>query len=379
MAEKRDYYDVLGVPKNASEDEIKKAYRTLAKQYHPDVNKDAGAESKFKEINEAYENLSDPQKRQTYDQFGHQGANFGGGAGGFNAGGFSDLGDIFSQFFGGRQGGANSQNRSQKDTSRPTKGEDIQMNITIDFLESCLGATKNINVDILEDCKSCGGTGAKSKSDIVTCSRCNGRGIITETRNTLFGTMQQQSSCPVCGGTGKVIKEKCLTCKGQGRVKVSKTASVRIPAGVDNGMSLRVPEYGYGGYKGADAGDLYLKFKVKPHRFYKRDNLDIYLDTPISFIDAVLGAEIDIPTIYGDIKVKIPAGTDNLTKIRVKDKGIKDSRSNRFGDMYLIIKIENPKYLSQNEKKIFEELSKLSENDRQKNWDKFKDSVNKAS
>jgi molecular chaperone DnaJ len=366
MADKRDYYDVLGIKKGSSDDEIKKAYRTMAKKYHPDVSSEANAEAKFKEVQEAYDTLSDANKRAAYDQFGHQANQFNGGGGsGFeNFGGF---GDIFSQFFGG--GG---QTRSRQNYNGPQRGEDIEKVMTIEFMEAVLGIKKDISVDIEDTCHTCGGSGAASKEDIDTCSRCQGSGYINIDQRTMFGTVRQQQACNQCGGKGKIIKKRCQTCNGGGKVRQTKQVSVNIPAGVDSNMTLKVAGYGHGGSKGGPQGDLFLTFRVRNHSVFKRKDDDIHLEVPISLTQAVLGTQIDVPTIYGEMSLKIPAGIDFGTILKMTGQGIQNVQSKRKGDQLVHIKIETPKHLSSEEKKIYEKLATLDAKKQESTWDKFK-------
>lgn len=367
MADKRDFYDVLGVQKGANDDDIKKAYRGLAKKYHPDVSKEPNAEAKFKEVQEAYDTLSDPQKRATYDQYGHQGSPFGGAGSGFS--GFGDFGgfqDIFSQFFGGGQRG------KKENYNGPQRGEDLERTVTIDFMEAVLGTKKPISVEVEEECHVCHGLGAESSKDVEVCDRCHGDGFINVEQRTMFGAMRTQQACPKCGGAGKVIKKRCQTCNGRGLVKTVKNVDVNIPAGVDNNMSLKVAGYGNGGTKGGSAGDLYLNFRVRPHKVFKRQDDDIILEVPITITQAVLGSTIDIPTIYGDVSLKVPAGIEHGTVLRMREKGIQNVRTKRKGDQQVIIEIKVPKNLSQQEKKLYEQLEKLEIPEKESSWQKFK-------
>lgn len=366
MADKRDLYDVLGLSKSATNDEIKKAYRTLAKKYHPDVSSETDAETKFKEVQEAYDTLSDPQKRQSYDQYGHQGSPFDGlgGSGGFE--GFGGFSDIFSQFFGGgsRQG--------RQNYDGPQRGEDLERVMTIDFMEAVLGTKKTIKVDVEEECPQCHGSGADSPSDIETCSKCHGQGSINVDQRTMFGTMRTQQACPSCGGAGKTVKKRCQTCNGQGRIKEQKTVDVKIPAGVDTNMSLKVAGYGSGGVKGGPKGDLFLNFRVRPHKVFKRQQDDIILEVPISITQAVLGTSIDVPTIYGDVTLKVPVGINHGQILRMAGKGIANVRSGKKGDQHVVIQINTPKNISNQEKKLYEDLAKLETKSKDSAWDKFK-------
>ena len=370
MAEKRDYYDVLGVSKTATEDEIKKAYRKLAKQYHPDLNPgNKEAEEKFKEINEANEVLSDPQKRSQYDQFGHadptqQG--FGGGFGGFS-GGFGGFDDIFSSIFGG-----GSRGNSSRNSTRPRQGDDIEQTITIDFMESIYGCKKLIKVNIEDECSSCGGTGAYSSKDIKICSRCHGAGSVLVEQNSLFGRIQTQTTCPKCGGKGQEIKRVCDTCGGKGRMRKTKDITVTIPEGVMDGMTMRLEGKGYAGYNGGPHGDLYIHVKVRNHEDFIREGDDIYLEVPITISQAVLGDSIDVPTVYGSVNLKIPAGTQSHTKFRLKGKGAKNVRSKINGDQYVVVKIDTPRSLNNEEKKLYEQIRKIEAKKGESVWEKFK-------
>lgn len=367
---KKDYYDVLGVSKDSSKEEINKAYRAKAKQYHPDVSKEENAEEKFKEVQEAYETLSDDSKRSNYDQFGHAGTNGFGGGGfggfegfeGFGGGGF---GDIFSDLFGG--------GRQRRETySGPMRGNDIEKLMSIDFLEAVLGTKKMVKVDINEDCSHCNGTGAKDPSHVKTCSTCGGAGYVNVDQQTILGTMRSQQTCRTCGGSGKEIKEKCTFCNGSGRQRTSKTVEVNVPAGIDNNMTLRVGGYGNGGTKGGSHGDLLITFRVKDHKIFKRKQDDIYLKVPISMTEAALGTTKDIPTIYGEVSLKIPSGIQTGTSLRMKDKGVENVRTKRKGDQFVIVEVQTPKKLSPKEKKLYEELQGLESKDNETAWQKFK-------
>lgn len=359
---KRDYYDVLGISKSASEEEIKRAYRNLAKKYHPDVSKEDNAEDKFKEVQEAYDTLSDPQKKSNYDRFGHtDGANFDQGFSGFQDFGF---GDIFSQFFGG--------GRSTRQNYGPERGDDLQQTMTIDFMEAALGTKKNVTVTVDEECSVCHGSGAESSKDVEVCDRCHGDGFIDVEQRTMFGAMRTQTTCPKCSGSGKIIKKKCQTCNGHGRTRQTKTVEVTVPAGIDNQMSLKVAGYGNGGLKGGPHGDLYLNFRVRPHKIFKRRNDDVILEVPVTITEAVLGGSVDIPTIYGDVNLKIPAGISHGTILRMREKGIANIRTKRKGDQQVVVEISVPKNLSSNEKKLYEELAKLEKKQKDSNWQKFK-------
>ena len=374
MADKRDYYEVLGISKGASEDEIKKAYRKLAKQYHPDINKSPDAETKFKEINEAYEVLSDSQKRATYDQFGFagmDGTGFGGsGFGGFGGMNMDDLGDIFSSFMGGMGGGFSGFNFGGRSSRRngPMKGENRYMSMDIDFLDAVHGVKKTINISVDKKCEHCDGTGAESKADIETCPTCHGSGVTMRQSRTPFGVVQQQGVCPDCNGTGKRIKKKCPHCGGTGYKNVREQVEVNIPAGISTGQQVRIQNYGERGENGGPNGDLYIEIRVKPHKFFIREDNDIYIKVPISSIDATLGTTIDVPTPYGDVELTIPAGTQPNSRLRLKGYGVKDLRSNNKGDQYVEIEVNIPKKLSKEEKELYEKLAQKKESI----FDKFK-------
>ncbi len=375
MAEKRDYYEVLEIDKSASEDDIKKAYRRLAKKYHPDINKEPGAEEKFKEINEAYEVLSDPQKKATYDQFGFAGLEGGAGMGsgsGFEgfSGGFEDLGDIFGQFFGGGFGGFGGSSSSRRNSSAPRKGQDTLMDIQIDFMDAINGVTKTIPIEVDETCPDCLGSGAKSKDDIKVCPRCNGSGRVVTQQRTAFGTFQSQTVCPDCNGTGKKIINKCPRCRGKGyehkRIKID----AKIPAGIRNGQRIVVPNRGERGSNGGPNGDLYIEVLVRDHKYFERDNKDIYITVPISAVDATLGCTIDVPTVYGDVQVKIPAGIQPGKKLRLEGKGVKDMHGGRAGDEYVIVDVQVKTKLTLKEKEYYEKIRELES--RESVFDKFK-------
>lgn len=362
MAEKRDYYDVLGVSKDASDAEIKSAFRKLAKKYHPDLNKDdPSAAEKFKEAQEAYEVLGDEQKRSQYDRFGHAGVNNGaagmGGMGGFSnfSTGFDgvDLGDIFDNFFGGAFGGFG----GGRTSSRKTRGSDVLKRVNLSFNEAVFGCDKEFELDFVEDCSECHGKGGIGEE---TCSSCHGSGTITSEQHTILGSFLSKTTCPDCHGTGHTYKKKCTACGGKGKVKVHKTIKVNIPAGMDTGKRLRISGKGNPGSNGGENGDLYLEFYVSDHDYYERDGDDIYLEIPLTITEAVLGCKKTIPTIYGNVSLNIPAGTNNLDKQRIKGKGIKNESTGNVGNMYLIFKVIVPKKLSRDQKKLFEKLDETS-------------------
>lgn len=363
MADKRDYYDVLGVSRDASDSEIKKAYRKLSKKYHPDINKEAGAEKKFKEIAEAYEVLSDDQKRAAYDQYGHAstdpnfGAGFGGfgGFGGFNTGSsqFTGFEDIFDSFFGG--GG-----RSRQRANAPSKGADLQYRLNISFEDAIFGTEKTIKYHRQEECHTCHGTGAKEGTSPVTCSRCHGTGAVQVEQNTPFGRVMTQTVCPVCQGTGKEIKEKCETCHGSGIESKEHSVKVSVPAGVEDGQQLRLSGQGEAGKNGGPYGDLYVVFVVEPSKEFVREGTEIYYSLPISFVQAALGDEVKVPTVHGAVKLKIPAGTQTGTSFRLRGKGASNIRGTRTGDQHVEVTIVTPKQLNKRERELFEALAKES-------------------
>lgn len=372
---KRDFYEVLGVNKSSSKDEIKSAYRKLAKKYHPDINKEPGAEEKFKEVQEAWDVLGDDKKRQMYDQFGmaafEQGSSTGGAGNPFSGAGFGsqgfggvDLGDIFSSFFGG---GRASQ---RKANVGPQRGEDVLQRIRVPFMDAIMGKKVLVPVSYDEPCKTCGGTGAKTPSSIKTCPRCGGRGYINTQQRTLFGVMESQQVCPECGGRGKIITDKCPDCDGKGYKHIKRDMEVNIPAGINQGQQIVVRGKGEHGVNGGQNGDLYLEIVLIPHEFFKREGNDIHIDIPISFVDATLGKKIDVPTVYGECEVEIPAGTQPNQILRLKGRGIKDMRKGTPGDEYIHIQIKTPTKLSKDQRKLLEEYQK-SEGKDESIFDKF--------
>ncbi len=352
MAEKRDYYEVLGVGKTASTDEIKKAYRSLAKKYHPDMNPgDAEAEAKFKEANEAYEILSDNDKRAKYDQYGHAafdpaaggGSGFG-GFGGFGGEGF-DFGDIFSSFFGG--------GRSRSAQNAPIDGEDIVIRVDLSFDEAVFGCKKNISYPRVEACDECGGSGAEKGTKPETCATCRGTGRVTVQQQTMFGRMQSQATCSSCRGTGKIVKSPCKGCNGKGFVRVTKKSELTIPAGIDDGNRIIRRAQGSVGRNGGETGDLIIEARVRPHKFFHREGNNVYCDVPISFATAALGGEIEIPGLGGAKETyQIPEGTQTGTTFTIKGHGITDVKSKRKGDLIFTVTVETPKNLSQEQKKL---------------------------
>lgn len=361
MAQKRDYYEVLGVSKDASEADLKKAYRQVAKKYHPDLNPDnKEAEAKFKEANEAYEILSDPQKRQQYDQFGHAAFENGGAGAGYGA--YSDFGgfsDIFDSFFGGGFGGFGGGTRSRR--NGPQKGRDLQKSITITFMEACFGVSKEITITKQDHCPECNGTGAKKGTQPETCPTCHGSGEVRRIQRTPFGNMQTSSPCSQCGGSGQIIKEKCTNCGGSGHVRKTKTLEINIPKGIDDGQTLTVRGEGEPGLRGGPNGDLYLEIRVQPDKIFHREGFDVYVELPITFAEAALGAKLVVPTVDGKIELTVPEGTQPEAKFVLKGKGIPYLRGNGRGNQYVIAKLEVPKKLSQKQKDLLKEFEKSCE------------------
>ena len=350
---KRDYYEVLGVDKNATEAEIKSAFRKLAKKYHPDVSKEENAAEKFKEAQEAYAVLSDANKRKQYDQFGHNAFsnNQGGFSGfeGFDFGNMSDMSDIFEDILGGMGFSSGSRRKSNK----ATRGNDILYRMTIDFEEAAFGCKKDINVDVVEDCDECNGDGGFNKT---TCSNCHGSGVITSEQRTMFGSFLSKTTCPYCNGTGNSFEKKCTKCRGTGKVKNNKTITVTVPAGIDTDNRLRLQGKGEVGQNGGRNGDLYIEFTVRDHEYYKRVDDDIYLEVPLTITDAVLGCKKEIPTLYGNVFLTTPEGTQNGDKLRLRSKGIENVNSKRKGDMYVITKVIIPEKINREQRKLFEQL-----------------------
>lgn len=371
MADKRDYYEVLGLDRSASDSDIKKAYRTLAKKYHPDLNKAPDAADKFKEIQEAYEVLSDAQKRAAYDQYGFAGVDPQQGFQGFNGfsgfDGFGNINDIFDSFFGG--GGGFS--RSQR-TTGPRKGSDRIMTLRIDFMDAINGVTKNINLDMEEQCSECLGSGARSKDDIKVCPTCHGSGRVLRQQQTMFGMMQSESACPDCKGTGKKIEKACTRCKGKGYLKKKIQVEVNIPAGIQTGQQLRIQGKGERGIDGGPNGDLYIEVIVNEDSHFIRDGKDILITIPISAIDATLGCKVDVPTVYGDVELTIPAGTQPNQKFRLRGKGVKDTRGGMPGDQYVEVDIVIPSSVSREEKEHYEKLKSLENKSRKSVFERFK-------
>ena len=361
MASKRDYYEVLGVKKGASKDEIKSAYRKLAKVYHPD-NKETGDETKFKEVQEAYDILYDDNKRAAYDQFGHAafeqaggnpGANpFEGGFGGFSGDGSSIFDDVINSFFGG---GARRSSRTG-----PRRGNDRLVTMNIEFMDAIKGGTYTINLNVDEKCPHCNGSGAKDASSIKNCSQCGGRGYVRIQRRSLFGVVESQEVCPTCGGAGKIITDKCPYCGGKGYNKNKKDIDIKVAAGINTGQQIIVSGYGERGSQGGPNGDLVVEVNVKPHPVFQREGNDIHIQLPIDYVDAVLGTKINIPTVYGDGELTIPSGTQPGQVLKLKGQGVKDSRSGRSGDQYVHIKVVVPTSVSKEQRKILEDYKKAT-------------------
>ena len=377
MADKRDYYEVLGVDKNASTDEIKSAFRKKAKQFHPDLNKDdPSAADKFKEAQEAYEVLSDESKRKMYDQYGHAGVNNsyasgnGAGFGGFDASGF-DFGDIFDSFFGGGTSGFGGFSNFSSSTSgtRKTRGSDVLMRMKLDFDEAIFGTEKKFNLDVVEECDECHGKGGFNPE---TCETCHGTGTVTSQRQTILGSFLSKGPCPDCDGKGKIYKQKCSECNGKGRIKKNKKITINIPAGVQTGDRQRISGKGNPGTNGGENGDLYLEYVVEEHDYYTRDNDDIYLEVPLTLTEAILGCKKTIPTLYGNVKLTVDAGTSSGEKQKIKGKGVNNEYRRHKGDMYVIFKVYTPKKLTREQKSLIEKLKDTDMTTRETNvFDKF--------
>ena len=354
MADKRDYYEVLGLSKGATDDEIKKAYRRLAKQYHPDMNPgDKVAENKFKEVNEAYDVLGDPDKKAKYDQYGHAAfdpsSGFGGGGfgGGFGFDGF-DISDIFSNIFGGG---------SSRRQNGPVRGEDIRYRLTLSFEEAVFGCKKEISYQRVQKCPECSGSGAAKGTSAKTCPDCQGRGQVKVQQRTPFGVMQSTTTCSKCRGTGKIIETPCKNCRGSGFVKASKKLEVSIPAGIDDGQGVVLRGEGCDGRNGGSAGDLVITVNVRPHAFFEREGSDIYCDIPVTYADMTLGAKITVPTIDGTETIDIPEGTQTGTTFTLKGTGVKIVNTQKRGNMYVTAVIETPKGLDRKQKELLKQFS----------------------
>ncbi|NLM26447.1 MAG: molecular chaperone DnaJ [Firmicutes bacterium] len=351
---KQDYYDILGVPRGASEDEIKKAYRRLARKYHPDVNHEPGAEEKFKEINEAYRILSDPEQKAKYDQFGHAAFENGGmgqggfgGFDGFGGFGFDDLGDIFSSFFGG----------TSRASNRPQRGSDLRYEMTIEFEEAAFGIEKTIEIPRTEICPHCHGNQAEPGTPIKTCPDCNGTGQQRLVQQTPFGQIQTSRTCSRCQGQGKTFEKPCTECQGQGRVRKMRRINVKIPAGIDDGQIVRLSGQGEAGTRGGPAGDLQIIVRVKPHKIFKRQGNNVICEVPITFVQAALGDEIEVPTLEGSVKMKVAEGTQSGKIFRLRGKGIQDVRGYGRGDQLVQIKVVTPTKLTSRQKELLRQFA----------------------
>ena len=368
---KRDYYEVLGVQKGATEEEIKKAYKKMARKYHPDLNPgDKDAEEKFKEVNEAYEVLSDSEKKARYDQFGFAGVdpNFGAGGGGYGGGAgfdFGDLGDIFGSFFGGGFGGG----QTRRNPNAPQRGESIRMNLTISFEEAAFGCEKELTVDRYESCETCRGSGAAPGTSPETCPDCGGSGVVQTRRQTPMGVFASTAPCSRCGGRGKIIKEPCKDCRGSGMVRRRRKIQASVPAGIDNGQTISIRGQGHAGKNGGPAGDLLVTITVRPHELFRREGTSVLCEAPITFPQAVLGAELEIPTIDGKVKYDIPEGTQSGTTFRLKGKGIPALNGRGRGDQYVTVYIETPRNLNREQK---EALKKFAEAVGENNYEERK-------
>ena len=376
--EKRDYYEALGVTKGATDDEIKKAFRQQAKKFHPDVNPgNKRAETRFKEINEAYEVLSDSEKKARYDQFGHAGVDPNFGAGGFGGGfgGFSgfggmdfDLGDIFGSIFGGG-GGASSRSRNA-----PRKGERVRVGLTITFEEAAFGCKKEVTVQRVEPCDDCEGSGCKKGTTAEKCANCNGRGVINTQQRTPFGVMQSTSECPKCNGRGKIIHQPCEKCKGLGMVRRNRTINVNIPGGVDSGQTISMRGQGSAGINGGEPGDLFVTVAVLKHELFEREGTSVLLNIPVTFAQATLGAELEVPTLDGKVKYTVPAGTPTGSVFRLRGKGVQNLRGSGRGDQYITINVTVPTSLNSEQKELLqkfaESMGEEPANGKKKRWGK---------
>ena len=363
---KRDYYEVLGVSKDATDEEIKSAFRKKAKEFHPDINKSPDAPEKFKEAQEAYACLSDKDNRAKYDQYGHAAfenpyGNAGGGAGGFSGNPFGnfDFGDIFDDLFSGGFGFGGF-GGSSRNSNRARKGADTLYGMKIDFMDAVYGCKKDFDLDYYEVCEDCDGKGGRGET---TCSECGGSGTVIKQTNTILGTIQTRTTCTECNGKGKTYKSKCSTCKGNGRVKVNKTISVDIPAGIEEGQQLRISGKGEPGVNGGPNGDLYIEIRITPHELYRRDGNDIYIDLPVTITDLCLGCKKTIKTVDGDVEIKIAAGSQPGDVLRIKGKGINNPDSWRHGDFYCVLNLVIPTSLSRKQKSLLQELDETDLDD----------------
>jgi molecular chaperone DnaJ len=376
MAAKRDYYEILGVQRNASEEEIKKAFRRLARQYHPDVNKEKGAEAQFKEINEAYEVLGDPQKRRAYDRFGHAGVGAGAGAGAgsnpFEGFGFGSFNDLFEQIFAGAAGTAGTRRGAQR-------GADLRYDLTLSFEEAVRGTQKEIEIPRWESCPTCRGNGAQPGTSTQRCTACNGTGEIRRVQQSIFGQFVNVMVCDRCRGEGRVITTPCDRCHGQGRVRNVRKVAVNIPAGVDDGISVRVTGEGEAPQRGGTPGNLFVALSVKPHEYFKRQGTDILYEMPVSFAEATMGAEVEVPTLDGKEMLKIPAGTQSGRVFRLKGKGVPVVHSSTRGDELITVKVVTPQTLTGRQKELLREFAEIErqQNERGQHnlFDKIKDAL----
>ncbi len=355
---KRDYYEVLGVDRNAAEEDIKRAYRGLAKKFHPDINPgDKQAEQKFKEINEAYEVLSDSARRKQYDTFGHAASNGQGGYGGYgdfgNFGDFGGFGDIFETFFGGGFSGSRAR-------TRPSKGSDIRADLELEFEQAAFGITKDVTVRRQEKCSTCDGTGAKAGTSAKKCDKCGGTGQVRYRQNTALGRFETVRTCDKCHGQGTIIEEPCSQCGGSGKVLKTRTIAIKVPAGVDNGSVISLRGEGEPGERGGPSGDLYVYIRVKPHKIFARENENVYCDIPITFVQAALGDEITVPTLDGKVKQTIPEGTQSGTVFRLRGKGIPRLNNRGRGDQYVKVLVDVPRKLSQEQKELLRKFDEIS-------------------
>lgn len=374
MAEKRDYYEVLGINKSATDDEIKKAYRKEAKKYHPDLHPgDAECEAKFKEVNEAYEVLSNAEKKSRYDRFGHAGVdpNYGAGGGaGAGFGGF-DFGDIFGDFFGGGFGGFG----GGAGRNGPRRGRDINQVVEVTFEEAAFGCKKKISLTKYDSCDTCHGTGAKEGTSPTTCSRCGGSGQIKQQQRTVLGYMTNITTCPDCNGTGKIIKDPCKDCRGTGKVRKTKELEINIISGINDGQTMQITGEGEPGERGGPNGDLLITVHIKPHEFFKRENYNVFVEIPITFVQAALGATLKVPTIDGVVEYDIPEGTQSGSMFRLKGKGVPVIRSKNRGDQYVTVNVEVPKNLSNKQKEILRQFDDGCEHKNYKQQKSFIDKM----
>ena len=349
MAVKRDYYDVLGLPRNAGEGEIKKAFRKLAFQYHPDHNRDPAAEDRFKEINEAYQVLSDPEKKSSYDRYGRVVT---GGLEGFPDFGFGGLGDIFETFFGGSPFARPAQRA-------PQKGESLRVHVTLSFEEAVFGCQKEIEIQRIENCPSCHGIGSEQGTNPQTCPECRGTGQVKKVQQSIFGRFSHVTTCPRCEGRGTVITNPCSQCHGRGKIRVKRKLTADIPAGVDDGYRLRLDDEGSAGLYGGAPGDLYVELSVKPHKLFRREGVDLLCEQPINFAQAAIGDEVEVPTLDGKTSLRIPPGTQDGKVFRLKDKGIRRLGGGGKGDQFVRIVVVTPPHLDARQRRLFEELANI--------------------